>query len=66
MKRFNWFLMLMTAFTLSFVACTDPNEEDKPQDNPQDNPQVASGKPLSNQGEFWLYQKISTALHKSV
>lgn len=39
MKRFNWFLMLMTAFTLSFVACTDPNEDDKPQDNPQDNPQ---------------------------
>ena len=29
MKRFNWFLMLMTAFTLSFVACTDPEDDGK-------------------------------------
>ena len=29
MKRFNWFLMLMTAFTLSFVACNDPEDDGK-------------------------------------
>lgn len=34
MKRFNWFLMLMTAFTLSFVACTDPEDDGKTPDNP--------------------------------
>ena len=35
MKRFNWFLMLMTAFTLSFVACTDP-EDDRKTTTPDD------------------------------
>lgn len=34
MKRFNWFLMLMTAFTLSFVACTHPKDDGKTPDNP--------------------------------
>lgn len=34
MKKFNWFLMLMTAFTLSFVACTDPEDDGKTPDNP--------------------------------
>jgi len=24
------------------------------------------GKPLSDQGEFWVYKKISTGLHKPV
>lgn len=38
MKRFNWFLMLMTAFTLSFVACTDSNVDDGQSGNPTDDP----------------------------
>ena len=33
---------------------------------PQVCAQLVGGKPLSNQGEFWFYQKISTGLHKPV
>ena len=30
MKRLNWLMMLLTAFTLSFAACTEPTPEPKP------------------------------------
>ncbi len=31
MKRLNWLMMLMTALTLSFAACTEPTPEQKPE-----------------------------------
>ena len=31
MKKLNWLMMLMTALTLSFVACTEPAPEPKPE-----------------------------------
>ncbi len=43
MKRLNWFLMLMTAFTLSFVACTDSNVDDGQSGNPTDDPTEEDG-----------------------
>ena len=38
MKKLNWLFMLMAAFTLSFVACTESEVDDTPQDNPTDDP----------------------------
>ncbi len=34
MKRFNWLMMLLTALTLSFAACTEPTPEQKPEPEP--------------------------------
>lgn len=34
MKRFNWLMMLLTAVTLSFAACTEPTPEQKPEPEP--------------------------------
>ena len=31
MKKFNWLMMLLTAATLSFAACTEPTPEQKPE-----------------------------------
>ena len=36
MKNIKWLMMLMTAMSLSFAACTEP-EEDNPQDKPTPN-----------------------------
>ena len=34
MKKFNWLMMLLTAATLSFAACTEPTPEQKPEPVP--------------------------------
>ena len=34
MKKFNWLMMLLTAVTLSFAACTEPTPEQKPEPEP--------------------------------
>ena len=34
MKRFNWLMMLLTAVTLSFAACTEPTPEPTPEPEP--------------------------------
>ena len=34
MKKLNWLMMLMTALTLSFAACTEPAPEPKPEPEP--------------------------------
>ena len=35
MKKFNWLMMLLTAATLSFAACTEPTPEQKPEPKPE-------------------------------
>ncbi len=35
MKRLNWLMMLLTAVTLSFAACTEPTPEQKPEPEPE-------------------------------
>ena len=41
MKKINFLMALMMAFTLSFVACTKPEPAPEPQPEPQPQPQGA-------------------------